>query len=74
MYKYSTGSVPPPILGLFKKSNEVYTHFTRNSILSALLWGGGGPRGGTQIVVSRESIIMEPHIKECQYLCILFVF
>ena len=32
MYKYSTVAVPPPILGLFKKSNEVHTHFTRNSI------------------------------------------
>ena len=32
MYKYSTRSVLPPILGLFKKSNEVHTHFTRNSI------------------------------------------
>ena len=32
MYKYSTGSVPPPILGLLKKRNEVHTHFTRNSI------------------------------------------
>ena len=32
MYKYSNGSVPPPILGLFKKRNEVHTHFTRNRI------------------------------------------
>ena len=32
MYKYSTGSVPPPILGLLKKSNAVHTHFTRNRI------------------------------------------
>ena len=32
MYKYSTGSVPSPIFDLFKKSNEVHTHFTRKSI------------------------------------------
>ena len=32
MYKYSTGSVPSPIFGLLKKSNEVHTHFTRKSI------------------------------------------
>ena len=34
MYKYSTVSVPQPILGLFKKSNEVHTHFTPNSNIS----------------------------------------
>ena len=31
MYKYSTGSVPLPILDILKKNNEVHTHFTLHS-------------------------------------------
>ena len=54
MYKYSTGSIPPPILGLFKKSNEAHTHFTRNSI--SLCTPRGSPRRGTHILASRECI------------------
>ena len=47
MYKYSTESVPPPIFGLFKKTNEVHTHFTRNSISLCTLRGKSEERYNT---------------------------
>ena len=48
-YKYSTGFVPPPILGLFKKNNKIHTHFTQNSLSLYT------PRG-TQLFASTERI------------------
>ena len=47
MCKYSTWSVPPPIMGLFKKRNEVHTHFTRNSISLCTLRGKSEERYNT---------------------------